>query len=69
MIYEAYLPAPADWIKVAELQLNMRIITPAHGVVWIFVLDPELLGPVLDCLRVLEVTLPSEASLRILVVP
>ena len=69
MIYEAYLPAPADWIKVAELQLNMRIITPAHGVVSIFVLDPELLGPVIDSLRVLEVTLPSEASLRILAVP
>jgi hypothetical protein len=69
MIYEAYLSAPADWIKVAELQLNMRIITPAHGLVSIFVLDPRLVEPVVDGLRVLEVTLPSEASLRILAVP
>jgi len=68
MIYEAYLPAPADWIKVAELHLNMRIITPAHGVVSIFVLDPGLLASVIDGLRRLQGTLPPEASLRILAV-
>jgi hypothetical protein len=67
MIYGTYLPAPPDWIKVAELHLNMRIITPAHGIVSIFVLDPGLLASVVDGLRRLQVTLPVEASLRILV--
>ncbi len=58
MIYEAWFPVPAHWIKMGELHLGRRKITPAYSTVAFFAVDEAAYAEAMPRLQRFVATLP-----------